>query len=398
MKILFVQDTDWIKRGPHQQHHVFERLVERGHELRVIDYPLLWREEAGGLWSKRQILKAAPKVVSGAEITVVRPGTIRLPLLDIASLVVTHYREIKRQIKEFKPDLIVGQTILNTHLAKKAAKKNGIPFIMYMVDTLHMLVPYRIGRPLAKRLEMGLLRDADFVIAINNHLKDYSVRMGASPDKISVIGAGVDLDRFSVGLDGSSVRQEFGLTETDKVMFFMGWLYDFSGLKEVGTALGSLPPETPYRLLIVGEGDLFDDLVSIRDSRGLKDKLILTGHQSYERIPELIAAADICMLPAYNNDIMRDIVPIKLYEYLALGKPVIATALPGLIEEFGYNGGISYIDGADGFFDMANRICEDEALYKRLSDEALAFVGTRGWHGIVEQVEAVFRWEVRRDA
>ena len=45
MKILFLQETDWIKRGPHQQHHLADRLSVRGHEVRVIDYDFTWRTE-----------------------------------------------------------------------------------------------------------------------------------------------------------------------------------------------------------------------------------------------------------------------------------------------------------------------------------------------------------------
>ena len=47
MKILVVQESDWIKRNPHQQHHLMERLSLRGHQVRVIDYPIEWKEEKG---------------------------------------------------------------------------------------------------------------------------------------------------------------------------------------------------------------------------------------------------------------------------------------------------------------------------------------------------------------
>ncbi|WP_054864922.1 glycosyltransferase [Methanosarcina barkeri] len=73
-------------------------------------------------------------------------------------------------------------------------------------------------------------------------------------------------------------------------------------------------------------------------------KLILTGKIPFEEIPEHIAAADICLLPAYKNEIMKDVVPIKLYEYMALGKPIIATNLPGVQKEFGFDSGINYIE------------------------------------------------------
>ncbi|MDP2766959.1 MAG: hypothetical protein Q8O41_05860 [Candidatus Methanoperedens sp.] len=45
MKLLVLQETDWIKRGPHQQHHLMDRMALRGHEIHVIDYEYLWKED-----------------------------------------------------------------------------------------------------------------------------------------------------------------------------------------------------------------------------------------------------------------------------------------------------------------------------------------------------------------
>ena len=42
MRILVVQESDWLERNPHQQHHLMERMATRGHEIRVIDYPIDW--------------------------------------------------------------------------------------------------------------------------------------------------------------------------------------------------------------------------------------------------------------------------------------------------------------------------------------------------------------------
>ena len=51
MRIIVVQETDWQRRGPHQQHHLFERLSLRGHAITVLDYPILrphWPNEPPG--------------------------------------------------------------------------------------------------------------------------------------------------------------------------------------------------------------------------------------------------------------------------------------------------------------------------------------------------------------
>src|SRR6266849_8430508 len=91
MRILVLQESDWIERGPHQSHHLLERMALRGHDVRIIDFEIGWRNHPPvGIIARRQVFAAPPKVIQGAVITVVRPGGIRFPVLDYASSVVTH--------------------------------------------------------------------------------------------------------------------------------------------------------------------------------------------------------------------------------------------------------------------------------------------------------------------
>jgi len=75
MKILLVQDTDWLARNIHQHHHVGERLCLRGHDLTVIDYELLWQTNGGKrtFFSKKQVFRGVSKVLRNAHVTVIRP-------------------------------------------------------------------------------------------------------------------------------------------------------------------------------------------------------------------------------------------------------------------------------------------------------------------------------------
>ena len=180
MKILVVQESDWIEKGPHQSHHLMERLSKRGHEVRVIDYEILWREhKKKELISKREVFRNVHKVVDEGGVTVIRPSIIKLPVLDYLSLVYTHRKEIERQIEEFKPDVIVGFGILNANIAIRLAKKRGIPFVYYIIDELHRLVPQKYFQWLAKYVESKNMKNADKVISINEGLREYTIRMGA---------------------------------------------------------------------------------------------------------------------------------------------------------------------------------------------------------------------------
>jgi glycosyltransferase involved in cell wall biosynthesis len=83
-------------------------------------------------------------------------------------------------------------------------------------------------------------------------------------------------------------------------------------------------------------------------------------------MPEFTAAADVCLLPAQANDTMAHIVPAKIYEYLAAGKPILASPLPGLRAEFGDDSGIQYVADARSLLAAARRLAADPTGSSRL--------------------------------
>ena len=395
MKILIVQESDWLKRGPHQQHQLADRLSLRGHQIRVIDYEILWRERGKSeLYSKRQVFEGVWKINPSAKVTVIRPSIIKIPLLDYVSIVFTHHKEINRQIKEFKPDAIIGFGILNSYLAVKAARRNGVPFIYYWIDVLHRLIPFRPLQFIGKILEQKTLRQADRMLTINDKLKDYVVASGAASDKTQVIRAGIDVEQFKPSASSGNLRKRYGLEGTDTVLFFMGWLYHFSGLKEVAQELAKETNKN-LKLLVVGEGDAFGDLERIRNKWDLQDKIILAGQRPYTEMPSFIAASDICLLPAYPwEKTMHDIVPIKLYEYMAMGKPVISTKLSGVMREFGEDNGVVYVDEPADAIDKAKSLVKDGKIGE-LGAKSRKLVQKYSWDSITDEFEKIIEGVIR---
>jgi len=387
MKILLLQETDWFEKGPLQQHHLMERLSKEGHEIRVIDYEIIWKTHGKNEFkSKREVFEKVSLVYDGSDITVIRPPIIKIPTLDYISLIFSRKKEIERQINEFKPDVIVGFQILTPYLGLNLAKKHQIPFIYYWTDVYHAQIPFKGYRPLGKYIEKKIIEKSDAVIVINDLLKDYVIKLGSDPEKTYVEKAGIDLNKFDHNIDGEKIREEYNINKNDNLLLFVGWLYNFSGLKE--TAIQLLKSNSDLKFMIVGEGDAFEELEELVK----KDKInvILTGKQPYERIPEFLASADICLLPSFNNDIMNDIVPIKLYEYMAMKKPVIATKLPGVIREFGYDAGIFYAESPSDVVEIAQKIIESHEI-ENYGSNAIKFVKKYKWENIVNDFEEVAR-------
>ncbi len=389
MKILVVQESDWLERNPHQQHHLMERMAIRGHEIKVIDYPIDWpNNDGGGLVYKREVHKDISKIEENANIEVLRPTFVKIKGLNYATLFFSHKKEIERQVDEFNPDIILGLGILNTYNASKIAKKHNIPFVYYFIDVLHALIPEKAFQGIGKWFTKKTIENADLVITINKKLSEFAINMGSKEESTILIDAGIDLDSYDPDLDDSAIREEYGIDESDIVLFFMGWIYEFAGMTELALALGKSKEKYPnYKILVVGDGDAYDEMCRIRDEYGMESQLVMTGKQPFARIPEFLAAADFCLLPAHIDEpIMQDIVPIKIYEYLAMRKVVIATELPGISKEFGYGNGIEYIREASQVLETVERIL-DENKYDEIAGRGREYVKDNDWQSITDKFE-----------
>ena len=391
MNILVVQESDWIKRNPHQQHHLMERLVERGHCVHVIDYPIDWSlEKDGGLINNEERVCGYSKIIDGVDITVTRPSFIRIKGLNYLSMIYTHKKAIKDEVQDFKPDVIVGLGLLNTYAASKIAQKNNIPFIYYVIDNLYALIPEKPLQIFGKKVFKKTLKNTTLTLSINKKLQELTIKNGTPKNKTQVIPAGIDLKKYKPQLK-TKLKEKYQIKETDTTLFFMGYIYHFAGIKELAKKIGQEKHKHPHiKLLIVGDGEAYQDLKEIQEKYNLQDQLILTGRQPYNLVPEFLTIADYCLLPAYQDEeIMQDIVPIKIYEYLAMGKPVISTLLPGIHTEFQENNGVIYINQAEEIPELIKTI--NPSKYEEISKQGLSYVKNNDWEKITDEFEETLK-------
>ena len=392
MKILLVQETDWFVKGPLQQHHLMEKLSLEGYEIRVIDFEIGWSTNGKKeLISDYQIFENVSRVYDGANVKVIRPPIIKIPSLDYVSLVFTRRKEIEKQIKEFKPDMIIGFQILTPYIGLKLARKYDIPFVYYWTDVYHAQIPLKFYQPVGKFIEKRILKDSDAVIVINDRLKEYVLNMGADSGKTYVEKAGLDFKFFNCNISGKRLRKKFNIHDDDVLILFVGWLYRFSGLVETAKEICKNRQKIKnIKLLIVGEGDAYKDLQQVIEKYNMGDYVFMAGKQPYQSIPEFIAASNICILPSFNNDIMDDIVPIKMYEYMSMSKPVIATELPGVIREFGENNGVFYVNNPQKVLYKALDLIEENKV-KYGGEKARDFVLKNDWNDVVEHFKNIVK-------
>ncbi|WP_217177992.1 glycosyltransferase [Methanoplanus limicola] len=370
-----------------------ERLSLKGHSIKVIDYAFDWKKDKDKkIFQSKQEFHDVKKIYDGAGVDVIRPSALRIPVLEYPYLIISHNNEIQKQIREFKPDIIIGFGILNAYVASRLAKKYNIPFIYYWIDALDTLIPEKTFQTLGRIIERKSIKNSRKYFVTNEKLKDHIIDLGAEKDKIEIFSSGIDFNVFNDKIDGSAIRKQYGIKDNEIVLFFMGWIYHFSGLKEIAEELGKEKESGKYsniKLLVVGEGDAYPDLQKLRDQYHLEDQLFLTGRQPYEKIPEYIASSDICILPAYTDEpTMKDIVPIKILEYMAMGKPVITTRLPGLIKEFGDDNGIIYANSPDETMKTAQDFLSKVNCHE-YGIKAGEFVKKYNWDLVIKRFEII---------
>lgn len=333
MNILFVHEADLLNKVVFEIHNLAE-ILSKNHEVFAIDYEESWKKKnVFDLETLRtQEFKNVSRAYKGKGFTLRRPGMIKIPVLSRLSAFFTHNREIENIIKNEKIDAIILYSAPTNGLQTiYLAKKYNIPVIFRSIDILNQLVPNWFLRAPTRIFEKKVYENADRIVAITPMLSDYVINLGASKDKVELLFTGVDTNQFNPEIDPTKLRNELDLSNDCKVIVFIGTLFEFCGMDRYIEQFPEILKEFPEtKLIVVGGGFLHEKLKKLVKDLKLEDSVILTGFQPYEMMPQYLNLADICINPFQINDTTRDIMPGKILQYLACGKPVIATPLAGM--------------------------------------------------------------------
>src|SRR5207244_4366927 len=118
------------------------------------------------------------KFLQESSIHIVRPAMLRIPPLGRLSWLLANEFELRREFEQRRPDVVLAYGISNALLARRAARIHNVPFVYHLLDALHTLAEPAFLSRLARPVERAVLRTADRVIVVNNHLRHYAVDMG----------------------------------------------------------------------------------------------------------------------------------------------------------------------------------------------------------------------------
>jgi len=186
---------------------------------------------------------------------------------------------------------------------------------------------------LAERIERYLTRHADVVIVVNNVLERRAMEWGA---KRVYIAPNYPPTEFCPTINPEEFKRQHGLSGR-KIVLYVGKLSAVECTLDLAKAVSSLLEEQESIVLVmVGDGPERASIERFVDEKGLKSRVRVTGWVSHEEVPNWIAMADVCVLPRredmpsakfYSPHSVR-----KVGEYLALGKPVVATPVGEFVQ------------------------------------------------------------------
>jgi glycosyltransferase involved in cell wall biosynthesis len=378
MNILVLQETDWLTRGPHTQHHVFERLSKNPRiDITVLDYDIEKTMRSKSLFIKKQNYHNVNRAVKSSNVKIIRTAHIQIPYLRRISSLISNFFEVLKIIRKNRPDIITGFSITNGSLGLLLAKLFKIPYIFYCIDLLHTLIPISSVQGIAKIITRLSFKNSDQVIVVTKLLQNYAINEGSNPQKVKILLNGISLDNTEVNENKlKNLKSKFSLSDDDFVLLFMGFLYDFAGLKEIIDYYHEDVKKGKYNLkfLILGDGGIYNNLIPYVKEKEA-DWVILAGRVPFFDVTEYIQLSDLCILSFKLNEITKEITPVKVMEYMAMKKPVLSNSLPGVLQEIGENNGVIFAKNQE---DLIIKI--GELISKK---PELAEIGQRGYNLIL---------------
>lgn len=231
---------------------------------------------------------------------------------------------------------------------------------------------------LLTRFERLNLRAADLLFVVSKVERRNLIDAGVIPNKIMVNPNGVDTDRFRPDCGGREIRAALGV-ETKTVVGFVGTFGPWHGAPVLAEAARLVIPNTNCHFLFVGQGDQRAQTESIITSSQVS--ATFTGRVSHDDVPAYLDACDILVSPhvpaADGSEFFGS--PTKLFEYLSMSKPVIASRLGQIADVIhdGENGLLIEPGDASALAGAIERLARDESFRGRL--------GTAGRQTVVER-------------
>lgn len=277
------------------------------------------------------------------------------------------YVKIKRKIKKKKISLIYERYFLFSIASMLLANKYKIP-VIYEVNDSSFLPRLRHlkASKIANYLERKILSKADAVITVSSYFKNQLVNVGLPAVKILVSQNAVDSTKFnSESIKDVSVKIPPGCLVLGFVGLFVKWV----GLERFVYIFRKIQAQySNTHLLLIGSGPEEKNLKRKTREFNLEFHITFAGSVSHDEVPSYISLMDICVIPKHE----RYTSPVKLFEYMAMGKAILVPAYESIKEVIRHreNGMLFIPDDEESFIANLKELIDNRELLLSIGKNA----------------------------
>jgi len=298
-------------------------------------------------------------------------------------------------------DVVFERNSLYNSGVAMACKRLNLPYVMFF-DADQIAELDFMGKPLtgllrwrAQNLLRYNLNTARRIICVSEPAKKHLMENWNVPsDKIVVLSNAVDVRRFKPNPSlRAETRASLQLT-TNPLVVFVGSFYQWHDVTTLLKAFSTvLKKHTDAKVILVGDGTERERMMSLSKDLGIEQAVTFTGFVGHADVSRYVNASDIAVVPVPKMQVNMWLSPMKLFEYMASGKAVIASAM-GQIKEVvrdGENGLLIPAGDETALVDALTRLIEDETLRMNLGNQAREdAVNNHSWLQYLNRLESVF--------
>lgn len=300
-------------------------------------------------------------------------------------------RGLQAMLRRARPfDLVYERYSIWSYAGMEYARDEGIPGILEVnAPLIEEQARHRglVDRGSAEQVAQRVFDAASVIAVVSSEVASYLTRYPGVSDRVHVVPNGVNAERFHPGVPPLYPREPGVFT-----VGFVGTLKPWHGLPVLARAFAELHARHPdTRLLVGGDGPERGALESQLSDTGTLPAVHFTGPLEPDRIPALLTSVNAAVAP-YPADGDFYFSPLKVYEYMACGLPVVASAIgqiPEIIED-GVNGLLCPPGDSRAFAAALERLRESPELAARLGSAARrSIVESHTWPMVVETILAL---------